>query len=247
MLSIPLHGLVASCVAAGWDHSAAIINGRVYTWGRGVKGQLGDAGCQSRKQARDLTNFTFQLRSLLTRAAHMQPWPVSFGEAGGAERVFASVKCGRLDPSDDYPLDFCMPRDALAQLLLRRSYRRRVRAVPPSASCPPPFTAFFSRVFTWGDPKEGKLGCTCAAVTSPRQSTVSTAAAAESAMQPSDAPGNDSSSAPSLKACFSLPQEVMLVLMLAVQCPRHFVAFQLPEFGPSVDQMFVVEVACGSR
>ena len=198
-----------------------------------------------------MTNFTLQLRRLLTRAARVQPWPVSCGEAGGAERVFASVKCGRLDPSGDFPLVFCMPRDALAQLLLRRSHRRRVRAVLFSrqhrASPPPPLLPAFSRVFTWGDPKEGKLGCTSAAVTSPRLSTVSSAAAAESAVQSSDTPGNDSSSSPSPKACFSLPQEVMLVLTPAVQCPRDFVAFQLPEFGPSVDQMFVVEVACGSR
>jgi hypothetical protein len=39
----------------------------------------------------------------------------------------------------------------------------------------------------------------------------------------------------------------MLALTPAVQYPRDFVAFQLPEFGPSDDQMFVVEVACGSR
>jgi hypothetical protein len=49
-----------------------------------------------------LSDFTLQLRRLLTRAARVQPWPVSFGEAGGAERVFASVKCGRLDPSGDF-------------------------------------------------------------------------------------------------------------------------------------------------
>jgi hypothetical protein len=66
-------------------------------------------------------------------------------------------------------------------------------------------------------------------------------------MQSSGAPCNDSSSAPSPKACFTLPQEVMIALTPAVHCPRDFVAFQLPEFGPSVDQMFVVEVACGSR
>lgn len=119
-----------------------------------------------------------------------------------------------------------------------------VSLAPP---LPPPSYRIFSRVFTWGDPKEGKLGCTSAAVTSPRLSTVSSAAAAESAVQSSDTPGNDSSSSPSPKACFSLPQEVMLVLTPAVQCPLDFVAFQLPEFGPSVDQMFVVEVACGSR
>ena len=53
MRSVLMEGLVASCVAAGWDHSAAVIGSRVYTWGRGTMGQLGDGECQSRKQALD--------------------------------------------------------------------------------------------------------------------------------------------------------------------------------------------------
>ena len=47
--SVPLQGGVATCVSAGWDHSAAVVDGAVFTWGRGVKGQLGDGLRQSKK------------------------------------------------------------------------------------------------------------------------------------------------------------------------------------------------------
>ena len=53
--SVPLQGMAASCVSAGWDHSSAVIDGRAYTWGRGVKGQLGDGEGQSKKQV--MTQF----------------------------------------------------------------------------------------------------------------------------------------------------------------------------------------------
>ena len=36
-------------MSAGWDHSAAVVDGAVFTWGRGVKGQLGDGLRQSKK------------------------------------------------------------------------------------------------------------------------------------------------------------------------------------------------------
>ena len=94
-----------------------------------------------------MTNFTLELRALLTRAVCTQPSPVSFGEASGAERVFASVKCGRLDPSRHFSFVVCMPRNALAQLLLRCSHRRRVRAVVPSATRSPSHRIFQSCVY----------------------------------------------------------------------------------------------------
>jgi len=57
LCSIPLQGLAATCVSAGWDHSAAVIGGRACTWGRGVKGQLGDGEGQSKKQVMQTAGF----------------------------------------------------------------------------------------------------------------------------------------------------------------------------------------------
>ena len=110
-----------------------------------------------------MTNFTRELRALLTRAVCPQPSPVSFGEASGAERVFASVKCGRLDPSRHFSFVVCMPRNALAQLLLRCSHRRRVRAVVPSATRSPSHRIFQSCVYV-GRSKGRQIGvyfCRC--------------------------------------------------------------------------------------
>ncbi len=67
MHRIPSQGLAATSVAAGWDHSGAIIGGRVYMWGRGVKGQLGDGEAQSKKQVLD--NLTLKSSRCNTFAA----------------------------------------------------------------------------------------------------------------------------------------------------------------------------------
>ncbi len=81
--SIPLQGLVATCVAAGWDHSGAVIDGSVYTWGRGVKGQLGDGEGKSRKQA----GCPVAIRSILT---HARPAVARF--ASGRRRPHVSKR-----------------------------------------------------------------------------------------------------------------------------------------------------------
>lgn len=82
-----MQGLVATCVAAGWDHSGAVIDGSVYTWGRGVKGQLGDGEDKSRKQAG--YHVAFREASSLMLA---QPFRVLL--PGGAAHKFISVQCG---------------------------------------------------------------------------------------------------------------------------------------------------------
>ncbi len=193
-----------------------------------------------------LTNFTLELRTLLTRAVCTQPSPVSFGEASGAERVFASVKCGRLDPSGHFPFIVCLPRNALAQLLLRCSHRRRVRAVVSSATRPPSDRIFQSCVYL-GRSQRRQIGfyfCRCSL-----SSRVYSVVCSRISHAVKGRTWQRFQQFAITEGLFQFTSRgvVMHVLTHAAHRPPDFVAFQLPEFGPCADQMFVVEVACGSR
>jgi hypothetical protein len=134
MPSIPLHGLVATCVSAGWDHSGAVVDGRVYTWGRGVKGQLGDGLRQSKKMVNLVTSHVClsEIFDLFAYRHSLQPFRVNFpDDATLTTPSFVSLKCGRFVVfliSSSFLL-FC---DLLVQLLHRGVEYRRVQAQPPS-------------------------------------------------------------------------------------------------------------------
>jgi hypothetical protein len=117
------------------------------------------------------------------------------------------------------------------------------------------FVTFCSRVFTWGDPNEGKLGL-LSAVTAKRPACVAAAPSqyspldlqAASAFAECNPAGAQQPSPETIsKGSFSLPHEVESVCRITSIPHNSRDMFQLHEFGPYFHQMFAVEVACGCR
>lgn len=118
------------------------------------------------------------------------------------------------------------------------------------------FVTFCSRVFTWGDPNEGKLGLlsavtakrpACAAAAAPSQSSPLDPQAASAFAECNPAGAQQPSPETISKGRFSLPHEVESVCRITSIPHNSPDMFQLHEFGPYFHQMFAVEVACGCR